>query len=43
VPKLISNMEVENWDTLSKVYVVRDNSNRENAGIYKNLHRARKR
>ena len=27
--KLISNMEVENWDTFNKVYILGDNSNRE--------------
>ena len=33
--KLILNMEVENWDTFNKVYILGDNSNRENAGIKK--------
>ena len=37
--KLILNMEVENWDTFNKVYVLGDNTNRENAGIKKNLYR----
>ena len=33
--KLILNMEVEDWDTFNKVYVLGDNTNRENAGIKK--------
>ena len=35
MPKLLLNMEIEDWDTFYKVYVVGDNSNRENAGIKK--------
>ena len=41
--KLILNMEVENWDTFNKVYVLGDNTNRENAGIKKDLHWTRRR
>ena len=40
--KLILNMEVENWDTFNKVYILGDNSNRENAGIKKSLQDMRK-
>jgi hypothetical protein len=35
MPKLLLNMEVENYDTFNKVYVLGDNSNREKAGIKK--------
>ena len=34
--KLILNMDqLENWDTFNKVYILGDNSNRENARIKK--------
>ena len=33
--KLLLNMEVEDWETFNKIYVLGDNSNREKAGIKK--------
>tara|TARA_B100000965_G_C19008690_1_gene505728 strand:+ start:85 stop:357 length:273 start_codon:yes stop_codon:yes gene_type:complete len=35
MPKLLLNMEVEDWETFNKIYVLGDNSNREKAGIKK--------
>ena len=35
MPKLLLNMEIENWDIFNKVYILGDNTNRENAGIKK--------
>ena len=35
MPKLILNMEVNDWQTFKKIYVEKDNPNREKVGIKK--------
>ena len=41
MPKLILNMVVNDWKIFELIYIEGDNSNREKAGIKKNLHRTR--